>query len=62
MRPLLPMVFASVLLGGCPDSRIPKAPPQVPEPKLAPDARVVMPCQRQNCTMQASAPWHSGVV
>jgi hypothetical protein len=30
---LLPLLLAVVVLGGCPDSKVPKVPPKVPEPK-----------------------------
>lgn len=30
---LLPLLLAVVFLGGCPDPKMPKVPPQVPEPK-----------------------------
>ena len=34
--PLLPIALAGVLLlSGCPDTQMPKAPPKVPEPKAA---------------------------
>jgi hypothetical protein len=37
MKPLLPTIWlcvsATFLLAGCPDSRMPKTPPNVPEPK-----------------------------
>ncbi|WP_411881088.1 hypothetical protein [Polaromonas sp. YR568] len=34
--PLLPMTLAGLLLlSGCPDNQLPKAPPKVPEPKAA---------------------------
>lgn len=32
---LLPLLLAVVFLGGCPDPKIPKVPPKVPEPKAA---------------------------
>jgi len=35
MKYLLPLSLATVLLAGCPDTRSPKLPPQVPEPKAA---------------------------
>lgn len=36
MKTLLPLVFFTVLLCGCPDtSKLPKVPPQVPEPKVS---------------------------
>ncbi|MES2361105.1 MAG: hypothetical protein V4646_04815 [Pseudomonadota bacterium] len=36
MKTLLPLVFFTMLLCGCPDtSKLPKVPPQVPEPKLS---------------------------
>ena len=31
--PLLPLLLAVIVLSGCPDSKIPKVPPQVPAPK-----------------------------
>ena len=31
--PLLPLLLVVIFLGGCPDSKIPKVPPQVPAPK-----------------------------
>jgi hypothetical protein len=34
--PLLPLLLAVIVLGGCPDSKIPKVPPQVPAPKALP--------------------------
>lgn len=46
MKTLLPLAFvaALLLLCGCPDSKLPKAPPRVPEPKvvfnLCPDTSV----------------------
>lgn len=36
MKLMLLMVITSGLLCGCPDSKFPKPPPQVPAPKLAP--------------------------
>lgn len=37
MKPLLPLalVIASGFLHGCPDTKIPKAPPNIPEPKAS---------------------------
>lgn len=37
MKPLLPLavVLAAGLLCGCPDAKMPKAPPKIPEPKAA---------------------------
>lgn len=32
---LLPLLLAVVFLGGCPDPKMPKVPPKVPEPKAA---------------------------
>ena len=39
---LLPLLLAVVFLGGCPDPKMPKVPPKVPEPKaaVAPAVRV----------------------
>ena len=31
--PLLPVLLAVIVLSGCPDSKMPKQPPKVPEPK-----------------------------
>ena len=31
--PLLPLLLAVIVLSGCPDPKIPKVPPKVPEPK-----------------------------
>jgi hypothetical protein len=37
--PLLPLLLVIIFLSGCPDSKIPKVPPKVPEPKaVAADA------------------------
>ena len=30
---LLPLLLAVIFLGGCPDPKMPKVPPKVPEPK-----------------------------
>ena len=30
---LLPLLLAVIVLSGCPDSKMPKVPPSVPEPK-----------------------------
>ena len=36
LLPLLPITLAgALLLSGCPDTQVPKAPPKVPEPKAA---------------------------
>jgi hypothetical protein len=32
---LLPLLLAVIVLSGCPDSKMPKIPPKVPEPKAA---------------------------
>ena len=37
MTKLLPFVFSTALLCGCPDSKIPKTPPKAPEPKMQMD-------------------------
>lgn len=46
MKPLLPFTLAGLLLlSACPDTKSPKAPPKVPEPKAAsawPEALSVM--------------------
>ncbi|WP_157045810.1 hypothetical protein [Polaromonas sp. JS666] len=50
MKYLLPLSLAAMLLAGCPDTRSPKLPPQVPEPKAAvapsatPIATMLRPC------------------
>lgn len=31
--PLLPLLMAVIFLSGCPDPKMPKVPPKVPEPK-----------------------------
>lgn len=41
MKPYVLLLPVAILLGGCPDAKVPKAPPSVPEPKAAawlPDA------------------------
>lgn len=47
MKPFLPLTLAGLLLlSGCPDNQLPKAPPKVPEPKAAsaaPQAPVAAP-------------------
>ena len=35
---LLPLLLAVIVLSGCPDSKMPKVPPNVPEPKAVPGA------------------------
>jgi len=35
MKTLLPLTLLTLLLSGCPDSKLPKVPPSVPEPKAA---------------------------
>ena len=37
MARLLPIIFITALLYGCPDTKVPKIPPKVPEPKLQMD-------------------------
>jgi hypothetical protein len=34
MKKLLPLILLAMLLSACPDAKIPKPPPKVPEPKL----------------------------
>ena len=34
MTKLLPIIFAAILLCGCPDAKVPKVPPKAPEPKI----------------------------
>lgn len=36
MKKLVPLILLAMLLSACPDSKIPKPPPKVPEPKLVP--------------------------
>ena len=31
--PLLPLLLAVIVLSGCPDAKLPKVPPKIPEPK-----------------------------
>lgn len=33
MKPLFPWLCAALLLGGCPDAKLPNPAPRVPEPK-----------------------------
>lgn len=35
MKPLLPLLLGTVFLCGCPDAKLPKTPPKIPEPKAA---------------------------
>lgn len=35
MKSLLPLTLITLLLCGCPDAKVPKVPPKVPEPKAA---------------------------
>ena len=35
MKKLVPLILLAMLLSACPDAKIPKPPPKVPEPKLA---------------------------
>lgn len=37
MTKLLPFVFTTTLLCGCPEAKVPKVPPHAPEPKLLMD-------------------------
>ena len=37
MTKLTPLVFTTLLLSGCPHSKIPKGPPKAPEPNLLMD-------------------------
>ncbi len=32
---LAPLVLSTLLLCGCPDTKLPKPPPQIPEPKIS---------------------------
>ena len=35
MRTLIPLAFITVLLCGCPDSKLPNTPPKAPQPKIS---------------------------
>ena len=35
MKSFVPLVLVIIFLSGCPNSKIPKAPPSVPEPKAS---------------------------
>ena len=46
MKPFLPFTLASLLLlSACPDTKSPKAPPKVPEPKAANASPQALPVQ-----------------
>jgi hypothetical protein len=51
--PLLPLLLAVIVLSGCPDSKMPKVPPQVPEPKAVAAALVAKAMPDE----PAFAPW-----
>lgn len=34
MKLIFPLTFVTLLLCGCPDSKLPKPPPKIPEPKM----------------------------
>lgn len=52
MKPFLPIAMTGLLLlSGCPDTKVPKAPPNVPEPKAAGGALHATP------QAQLAAPW-----
>lgn len=53
MNPFLPFTLAGLLLvSGCPDTQVPKAPPKVPEPKAS---SVVPPMQLAAAAFSANA-------
>lgn len=35
MKSFVPLVLVIIFLSGCPNSKVPKAPPSVPEPKVS---------------------------
>lgn len=35
MKSFVPLVLVIIFLSGCPNSKVPKAPPSVPEPKAS---------------------------
>lgn len=41
MKPVYLVLAATLLLGACPDSRVPKTPPRVPQPKIEAEAAKV---------------------
>jgi hypothetical protein len=46
MKPFLPFTLAGLLLlSACPDTKSPKAPPKVPEPKAASLSQQALPAQ-----------------
>jgi predicted component of type VI protein secretion system len=56
MKPFLPFALAGLLLvSGCPDTKVPKAPPKVPEPKAASTALHAAPLAQPAVNGQASA-------
>lgn len=57
MKLMLLMVITSGLLCGCPDSKLPKAPPHVPAPKLAPWP-ASLPLSWFNATDRLAGPIH----
>jgi hypothetical protein len=58
MKPLLPITLAGLLLlSGCPDTKMPKAPPKVPEPKAASAwLQTPLPAQLAALNVNARAP------
>lgn len=34
MKPIFPLTLVTLLLCGCPDSKLPVPPPKIPEPKM----------------------------
>ena len=45
MKKLVPLALVALLLSGCPDSKLPKPPPKVPEPKLTATMRHTTPAR-----------------
>ena len=53
--PLLPLLLAVIVLSGCPDPKIPKVPPKVPEPKA--QSADSMRAAQLNATLAREARW-----
>ncbi len=53
MKYLLPLSLAAALLAGCPDTRSPKLPPQVPEPKAAATSAIPIAMALRSCPISA---------
>ena len=54
MKSVLLLPFITALLCGCPDAKVPKAPPKVPEPKASAMAPSDIPAALTNFTASTS--------